>query len=401
MMLGGERRQIRRRITYGSVANLVGEYARCVTNGGCTIKAPRAIDVGSNFVFEMCYEQAGSRGELEIQGEVVAVRAVDADFEIGIAYRTTSTRNALEAVLAQIRVDDSFAVLRSHPRIPVNLIASDRGGTEALAIRDLSRGGMQLEGTSLAGCAVDAKLSVEIALDTAVFSIRGRVVWSRGSRVGVEFEPLGDMQIMVIDGLLRLLRPSRVVIAFDHRLAPAEALVAPPGPDLVAIVGLLGSAAAAYLRSLPGELAIREDEPPSTAVTALHDALRARVAIIGDIEGEVAIEVERTLCDTLVRAVVGESGAFEAELDVAISIDALSELATMVAGFACDAIEHVCTASVSPPSGGVARRHPGDIGRTYVFGSRLGRGRLTIVAHAVVAIPLLHDTAIRVVARGA
>jgi len=391
-MRGAERRQIRRRITYRSVANLVGEYARCVTKGGCTIKAPRAIDVGSSFVFEMCYDQAGAQGELKIQGEVVAVRALDQDFEIGIAYRTTSTRNELEAVLAQIRVDDSYATLRSHPRIPVNLIASDREGTGSLTICDLSRGGMQLEGASLAGCVVGAELSVEIAFGTGVFPIRGRVVWSRDSRVGVAFEPLGDMQLMVVDGLLRMLRPSTVVIAFDRPPAPAQ--VAPPSPEVVSIVGMLGSAAAAYLRRLLGGSVTLEDDSPSAAVTTLHEPLRARVAITGDIEGELVIEVEPALCDTLARTVVGEAGAFGGELDPAMIVDALSELATMVAGCACDATQHACTASVSAPFGGVARRHPGDVGRAYGFGNRLGRGRLIIVAHEVAVTPRSQDTTI-------
>ncbi len=377
LMTGGEHRQIRRRIAYRTVENLVSEYARCVTSGGCTIKAPRPIELGSNFVFEMRAEQPDARGELEIEGKVVTVRAVDQDFEIGIEYRPRSTRDVLEAVLAQIRVDSSFAVLRRHPRIPVNLIVHDRHSAETLTIRDLSRGGMQLEGASLSWRAIGSGLAVEIMLGTAQFSIRGAITWNRGGRIGVAFDSFGDVELMILDGMLRLLRPSGVGIRFDDP-PPASSDDARAGrPDIEVSVAMLSAAAIDYLGRLPGELAIFADTP---ALPDLRSTMRARVAIAGGVEGEIAIEAELGLCSTLARAVLGEAVADD-EIDLTLIADALSELATMIGGFACDAIEDLCVASVSAPIASVREHHPGAVGRTYMFGNSAGRARLTIVVH--------------------
>jgi hypothetical protein len=364
---GGETRSIHRRIAYRTVENLIGEYARCVTNGGCVIKAPRPIELGSNFVFEMCSEHPGSCGELEIEGKVVAVRAVDQDFEIGIEYRTRSPRDVIEAVVAQIGVDRSFAVVRSHPRIPVNLLARDRDSSELLAIRDLSRGGLQLEGDSLPGRAIGAGLAVEIVLGAARFAIRGRVAWCRDNQVGVTFDPLGDVELMVIDGMLRLLQPSQVIITFDD----------PPTHAQPEVIASFGDAAVDYLRRLPGNLAILPDSPE---LPALQDTMRARVAITGDLEGELVIEAELGLCATLARAVLGDAVQADDELDFALIADALTELATMIAGWACDAVEDACVASVSTPLASVAPRHAEAVDRSYMFGDCSGLARLTIVA---------------------
>jgi hypothetical protein len=167
------------------------------------------------------------------------------------------------------------------------------------------------------------------------------------------------------------------MIAFDDPPATSEADGSAAQPDFVASIATFGDAAVDYLRRLPGNLAILPDSPE---LPALHDTMRARVAITGDLEGELVIEVELGLCTTLARTVLGDAVQTDDELDFTLIADALAELATMIAGSACDAVEDSCVASVSTPLARVPARHPEAVDRSYMFGDCSGLARLTIVA---------------------
>ncbi len=85
------------------------------------------------------------------------------------------------------KVRERLANRRAHPRIPVNIPAAAhcRGSFRAVRIRNISQGGLMLEGAY--GLFVGDRLEVK-TLRGRVFS--GVVAWALGTHCGVKFDAL-------------------------------------------------------------------------------------------------------------------------------------------------------------------------------------------------------------------
>lgn len=343
-------------MVYRTAESLVTEYTSTVARGGCVITSRRALPPGTRFVFEM--RTTEHQDALEVEGEVVRVSTIDGDepvHELVIRYVTDGIRRvALEAWLARIAIDPTYVLVRSHPRIPVNLLAHDLAdrGTRYV-VRDVSRGGVCIEGQALPPTVrpgARAMIAAYLEPDTVnPVVIRGSVVWTHSGRrfgrprVGVCFDDLRDSQLMVVDGLTRLLRPSRLTIGFD---ATAEVPAVPPahGSTQPLRVGaaplghLFATHVADGLATLPqfGLRIIKISRGPVVARSPDADHVVVGVGLTGDADGELRLDVEPALAIELATQLVGEPVA---AADRQLTIDALTELVTVLGGRVCDRLE--------------------------------------------------------------
>jgi hypothetical protein len=326
--IGTEGTSRRLTVAFGSAHTLIGEYAKCVTQGGCVVVSDRAAAVGERLVFELVGPEPSTA--LEVEGTITHVTpARDAAgapcFELGVAYRETRRGEVLEPLLTQIAVDSSFDVPRRHPRIPVSLAARDRDRGAPIVVADLSRGGMQLECDAATACP-GARLDLDVIRDRRTIVVPGTVVWRRDERVGVEFADLGAPHRLAIDDLLRLGRPERLEVRFARRVAIDLRRLF----DDAAHVHLLVTGVGA------GELAA----PP------------VRVVLGGDVAAELAVEAEEAPAPELV---VG------------------------VARRAAELVAHLATMTISAPLAGPIARRPGDRAHVLAYQTARGPVRFTLV----------------------
>jgi CheY-specific phosphatase CheX len=380
---------IRLRVVYRTAEALVTEYTACLTRGGCLLAAHKSVDVGSVFVFEMtCADTSpGMVGAVEVQGEVVRVRPIygaTLTYELAVQYRTTGAeRPALNAMLAKIEVARGYTVVREFPRIPVNLPAEDSRDGGRYVVRDISRGGMCVE--ALASCDVEigtrVLLAVRLCAATAPLSfIGGTVRWKRptseatlqawirfavpvGAQFGVEFdefESLSGQQQMVIDELTGLVRPHHVFLHLTgqegRRRSPGDA--APEGRRLVnaSEVSAVVVEIAKQKLSIALGLSIVDAEAVDQLGSSSHTA---RVAITGDLVGEIEMRASVDLCAAIAAQISGDEVAVE---DQAALEDALCEFVVSLAGEFCDRLEisgHEVSITV-PLAGDEPNEAPGD-----------------------------------------
>jgi Tfp pilus assembly protein PilZ len=368
---------VRLQAPFRSAQALVTEYAKSVTRGGCVVVAKRPVIVGSRFVFEMSIP--GQVKPLELEGQVTHVTPFDDDhgnprFEIGIAYeRTREQHEVLERLLAQIEIDPSFDIRRTHPRIPVNLLALDRDRGDEIMIHDLSLGGMQLESAAFpSGVGPGARLALTVTLAGRTIDIPGTVVWLRsqassagaaalgGTRLGVKFDELDGLRTVAVDGMLHLARPDRLEIGFARR----------PAIDARRV---LDDAARSYFGRM-GDLSL---VPYADPIHLLEpDITTARVALSGDITAELSLEASAMLGAHLATHMLGERVPAANREVIA---DALAEILTGLAGHAADLVEHAAIVDVSAPLPGALERRPGDQVQVLTYNAALGLMRLTIV----------------------
>lgn len=332
---------IRFRVCYRSPESLVTEYTKCVSKGGCELVAKRPVARGTRFVFEM--HTPGQSEPLQIEGEVVRVRPIKAtpNFEVGVQYRSSGPqREVVDALLSRIGVDPNYELVRRHPRIPVNLVARDRDQSVSYLIRDLSRSGMRVEGRSFADdirIGTPVELAASLTGHTTPIAIRGQVAWlQRGSRVvrtivGVKFDPLEDLPAMVIGGLTRLLRPQ------DLRLTIGDGPQAERAADLRPTISpsemseLIIENAAQALIGL-SDLGLT----PAAEVATTADSIAVQLGLLGDIEGELVLEVSGPLCHRITTEALWPVGNTAAH---SLVVDTVMEWATALGGSICDRLE--------------------------------------------------------------
>lgn len=223
-----ERAPIRLKVTYKSARALITEFTTCVSRGGCAIRSPRQLDVGTRFVFEL--SARGEESGVEIEGEVVRCdpSAAQGQWEIGIRYITAAQgRATLESVLEKVFAEHQYEKARRHPRVPVNLVAEDVDDpSRRYLIRDVSRGGLGLrlaQNESLPdNVTAGARVTFTIQFpDSVAVDLRAEVAWTAQARppyrqgaLGLSFPVLGTRQLEVLEMLVRLHRPERILVSF-------------------------------------------------------------------------------------------------------------------------------------------------------------------------------------------
>lgn len=384
---------IRLKVTYKSAESLVTEYTTCVSKGGCAMVTEREVARGTKFVFEMY--ATDHHAPLEVEGEVVRVQPIEGTrkFEIGIRYVTAgSQRDVLDQLISKIMVDASYQAVRRHPRIPVNLVAYDRDPHVRYLIRDASRGGLRVEGRMVSNdvrVGTPIEFKVWLGEQTQPIAIRGTVVWlHRGSRVtrtrfGIQFESLDDSQLMVVEGITRLLRPHRLELSLgtehDHLVRSLTAANRPvkkfSATELAESIRDIATGFIIDMRALALSV---EEVVAETA--SIHTDL-VRVGIIGDIDGEILVETSLGLGARIASQAVGDHVPVS---DRSLVADALTEWVTTLAGAVCDRLdEQGVEMEVTAPIPGLPRLRPEDSLSTLVLGGAYGRVVLSIITRDV------------------
>lgn len=383
---------IRLKVTYKSAEALVTEYTTCVSKGGCAMVTEREVARGTRFVFEM-YAHDHSY-PLEVEGEVVRVQPIEGTrkFEIGIRYLTAGAqREVLDHLLSKIMVDNQYQTVRRYPRIPVNLVAYDRDPQVRYLIRDASRGGLRVEGRVVSNdvkIGTPVEIKIWIGEQGEAFSIRGTVAWlHRGTRAartrfGVQFDSMDDTQLMVVDGLTRLLRPRRMELTLgtEHDHLVRSLTGADRSAKKLSAMELAESIrdiATGFLIEMPLSLTV-ENVVEETA--SVHTDL-VRVGIVGDIDGEILVETSLGLGARIASQTVGDNVPAS---DRPLVADALTEWVTTLAGRVCDRLdEQGVEMEVTAPIPGLPRLRPEDSLSTLVLGGEYGRVILSIITRDV------------------
>lgn len=355
----------------------------------------REVARGTKFVFEMY--ATDHHAPLEVEGEVVRVQPIEGTrkFEIGIRYVTAGAqREVLDDLISRIMVDPSFRELRRYPRIPVNLVAHDRDPHIRYLIRDASRGGICIEGRTVSNdvhAETPIDLKVWLREQTTPISIRGAVAWLHRSsrpvrtRMGVRFDPLDDSQLMVIEGIVRLMRPHRLELSLgtehDHLVRSLTANSRSTKKfTATELADSIRDIATRFILDMPALALSVIDEVQQTE--SLHTDL-VRVGIVGDIDGEILVETSLGLGARIASQTVGDDIPVT---DRSLVADALTEWVTTLAGAVCDSLDRWgVEMEVTAPIPGLPRLRPEDSLSTLVLGGTHGRVVLSIITREVSA----------------
>lgn len=345
---------IRFKVSYRSAESLVTEYTTCVSKGGCALVAKRRVAPGTRFVFEM--RTPGQAEPLEIEGEVVRVRAIKAtsNFEVGVQYKAVGPqREVVESLLSKIGVDPNYELVRRYPRIPVNLVAQDRDLPVTYLIRDLSRSGMRLEGRSFADdirLGTPIELHVWLGSQSTPVSIRGQIAWlQRGSRVvrtllGVKFDRPSDSAAAALGRLTQLHRPARLELTIGDDVPETRVNRRRSALGARDLSERIKNIASRILVDMPSL-----HVTPATGAPA-GDGIAVRLGLFGDVEGELVLEISTALGKRIATEVLGHvseadapkgelAGLASPEMDRSMAVDAVMEWATVLGGRVCDYLE--------------------------------------------------------------
>ncbi len=173
---------IRLRIGYKSASSLLAEFTRSVGRGVVTLESPRAVPLGTRFVFELVV--SGLPRPVEVMGEVLEVTPRgDGSHGVHIRYDPGPDPAQLEALVQRIFESHQDEKLRAHPRIPLVLHGQEEApDAPRYLVRDVSLGGLGME-------VVDAPLPdriragqpflLELWLSIGPLCLHGEVVWAR------------------------------------------------------------------------------------------------------------------------------------------------------------------------------------------------------------------------------
>jgi hypothetical protein len=226
MVMGSGSGPVRLRVAYRRPEVAIGEFTRSVARRTVSLRSPRSVAVGTQFIFELLTE--GVSEPVEVLGKVERVLPLGREYLISVRYDPGTRRGAIDQVLEQMRRAHAQERARMHLRVPLNLPAqSDLAYSPMFVIRDLSRGGM--------GVAVEAPaMPREIHIGVLVFAeirhgedrigLHGEVVWAASTTdptrpftypsFGVRFGALRDPTVAQVDRLLALkvLPPPEVTV---------------------------------------------------------------------------------------------------------------------------------------------------------------------------------------------
>lgn len=222
---------IRLRIAYKSPQALLGEFTRSVGKGAVALMSKKKLPVGTRFVFEMYAKNVGE--PIEVLGEVVSVSPAGAGhYSVSIRYDGGQNQRGLDKVLSQVLEAHRFEKVRKHPRIPLNLRATEEAPySPSFVVRDISRGGLGIEVEAPEvpkTVKVGTPFLIEMSLSLGKMALFGEVMWTFSpppDRVewvspafGVKFGKLQPQALALLERILALRGlpppPWKAVIAF-------------------------------------------------------------------------------------------------------------------------------------------------------------------------------------------
>lgn len=174
-------RSVRLKVAYNSAQNLLSEYTRSIGKGSVAIESRRAVPVGTRFVFEL--QAHGVAKTVEVYGEVISVTDAGAGKHLlNIRYDPGQQRDGLDALLSRIFEAHRHEKLRKHPRIPLNLRATEETPqAPSFLIKDVSMGGagVEVEASKLPrNVRVGQPFLCEVWLSVGTLGLYGEVVWA-------------------------------------------------------------------------------------------------------------------------------------------------------------------------------------------------------------------------------
>jgi hypothetical protein len=171
---------VRLRVSYKTPESLLGEFTRSVGKGGVAIESRKGLAVGTRFVFELSAK--GVKEKLEVLGEVTQCQQVSkGKYLLSIRYDSATDRRGLDEVLKRISDSHQFEKVRKHPRLPLNVRATEEQPYSAsYVIRDISLGGLgvEVEAEKLPlQIRVGEPFFCEILLSNGSLALHGEVAW--------------------------------------------------------------------------------------------------------------------------------------------------------------------------------------------------------------------------------
>lgn len=172
---------IRLRVHYKTPQSVIGEFTRSIGNGNVALESPKALPLGTRFVFEL--KAQGVNTLVEVVGEVVEVIPADEGrFKLSIRYdRTQTSTGAIDEMLQRIFDAHRFERMRKHPRIPIHVRATGESpGSPTYLVRDVSLGGIGIEveaPTAPRTLQVGAPFFMELGVSFGTLQLHGEVSW--------------------------------------------------------------------------------------------------------------------------------------------------------------------------------------------------------------------------------
>lgn len=337
---------------YRTAQELLDAYTSCLSKGGCQLRVSHTVEVGAQFVLVMQVDNGML--PIEVGASVVHVSPAPGSpgqFDILVQYSEGPAQpDALEAMLNRMMIDPRYDDKRRHPRVPVNLVAHDAKSRQRYLLTDISVGGFGLamaHGLELpTHAAVGGAVALLIRLHSgAAVRLNGRIVDTvpqnppARARLSVEFADLsGTNTLLTLGGMIRLHRPQSVEVTFSSGPEPVVAVREPPPmqtalPNSTALVEL-GSFLLAHIgrdQTQAEKPLVMSSEPPTRWPAP---AYLVRVGLLGDLEGELLLQVDSPIALRIAKRVLGEEPK-----SPEVVTDALGEFLSNLGGRLCDRFE--------------------------------------------------------------
>jgi hypothetical protein len=170
---------VRLRIAYKTAVDALHEVTRNLQRGEVTLETRKAVEVGTQFIFEMYGNGLGVPAL--VHADVIAVKpAVEGGFFVTLRYSHGTTRDGFELLLRHVYETQRQDTTRRHPRLPLHVRAVEHTQQTTYLVRDLSSGGLGVlvEGNDLPQrVQVGAPFLLEIDLPAGVMPLHGEVSW--------------------------------------------------------------------------------------------------------------------------------------------------------------------------------------------------------------------------------
>jgi hypothetical protein len=208
---------IRLKIAYQRPESALGEFTRSVSRRTVSLRSPKKVEPGTEFVFELFSK--GMAKPVEVRGKVERVLPLGKEFLLTIRYEPSGNREWLDLVLAELKRLHQDEKKRVHLRVPLNLPAqADLPYSPSFVIRDLSRGGMgvSVEAPELPPAIKPGELVLaELTYGKERLILYGSVVWAASTSpdaqralylpgFGVRFGKLRPATVIELDRMLSL-----------------------------------------------------------------------------------------------------------------------------------------------------------------------------------------------------
>ena len=172
---------VRLKVSYKTATGLISEFTRSVGKGTVALESRRALEIGTRFVFEL--RAADSPAPVEVQGEVFRVTSSEAGkFLIHVRYEAPKDLTGVDALIQSIFDAHKHEKLRKHPRVPINLQATEEAAySPSFLVKDLSKGGLGVEVESPEvphQARMGAPFLLELTLSVGTLVLHGEVVWT-------------------------------------------------------------------------------------------------------------------------------------------------------------------------------------------------------------------------------